>query len=439
MLATEQPIVSHLAEIFKEREKKLNGASLSNWYAFQKESFETLSRLQFPGRQHEDWRYTTPQQLLTPQFQLSETYPSQIDFNDIPGLDTYVIEIINGQLNMDHFPSTLKEKGITISPILNAFDNEQWRNLFLRNLIIANNDAGRAFDLVNLAFQSSGYFIQIPSNTQLDKPIEIRITHFDLVESFSNPSYFVEIGKGSSITWIERFEEVSDKVSSNGGMINFAGYFHMHAGSSIHHIKWQNLPTDQKLFYKLHFSQDRDSQAKSHVFDLGGGIVRNSVEAELDASNTYTELLGSYIAAGKQSMDHQTRINHKFPHCQSREWYKGIVDDTAKAAFNGKVFVHQDAQKTNAFQQNDAIVLSPYGLMNSKPQLEIFADDVRCSHGATIGQLDEQALHYLRSRGLDETKARAILKSAFLAPLVEEIGIPELQEFIGRHMNIAEQ
>lgn len=437
-MASEQPIVSHLSGIFQDREKGLNGISRTNWYAFQKESLDKLTKLQFPDRHHEDWRYTTPQQLLSTHFKLSGKCPATVGIDQIPNLDSYIIDIRNGQLDIDLFPQELKEKGITITPLHSAYDNETWKALFLRWIIVPNEDAGRAFDLVNLAFQSSGYFIQIPANTIIEKPIEVRITHYDRSESFSNPSYFVEVGKGSSLKWIERFESVASDSPSSGGMINFAGYFHLHKNANIHHIKWQHLPEDQKLFYKLFFTQERDSQAKSHVFDLGGDTVRNTVEAELNDSNTYTELLGAYMAHGKQSIDQQTRINHKFPHCQSREWYKGIVDDSARAAFNGKVYVHPDAQKTNAFQQNDAIVLSTHGLMNSKPQLEIYADDVRCSHGATIGQLDEQAMYYLQSRGIQESKAKMILKSAFLAPLVEEIGIPVIQEYISRHMDIAE-
>lgn len=224
--------------------------------------------------------------------------------------------------------------------------------------------------------------------------------------------------------------------STNESLINSLGYIQIDKNASLSHVKWQNIPLSQHLVYKLFVTQFRDSRFETFAFDYGGSLVRNNVEVELEENNTYTSLHGAYIATGKQNMDHQTRINHKVAYCESHELYKGIIDGQASAAFNGKVFVHKDAQKTNAYQQNDTLVLSPFAVMNSKPQLEIYADDVKCSHGATIGQLDQQAMFYLRSRGIDASTAKHILKEAFLAEVIEKLPDENLRDYITSQMSI---
>ena len=153
--------------------------------------------------------------------------------------------------------------------------------------------------------------------------------------------------------------------------------------------------------------------------DLGGKMVRNNLSTELLDSNTETNYYGIYLGLDKQHIDNQTFIDHAVPHCQSNELYKGILSDKARGVFNGKVLVRQDAQKTNAFQQNSSLVLSNDAVMDAKPQLEIYADDVKCSHGATIGQLDESSIFYLKSRGLSEVQSRNLLQKAFVGEVVE--------------------
>jgi Fe-S cluster assembly protein SufD len=221
-------------------------------------------------------------------------------------------------------------------------------------------------------------------------------------------------------------------------LINSICFIHLDQNAIARHIKWQELPLYQNLVYKLFVTQQRDSRFETFAFDQGGQLVRNNVEIELEEPNTYTSLQAGYLATGHQSMDHQTRINHKVPHCESHELYKGIIDDQATGAFNGKVLVHKDAQKTNAFQQNDTLVLSKNALMNSKPQLEIFADDVKCSHGATIGQLDEKAMFYLKSRGLREESAKHMLKKAFISEVLDKVHNEAMRNYISSQMGITE-
>ncbi len=419
---------------FSEMESQLNGSAGSLVHDFQKKSFDTLKQIQFPDRKHEDWKYTSVRKLIEPDYTLAGV-PVENKIESITGLESYIIEIINGKILLEKTATALRSAGIKITSLNDAFGLDSWKEVFLHWISQENPSSNRAFEFLNYAFHANSFFIEIPKNIILDKPIEIRIVHNDQGTTFSHPLYFIRACAGSSATIFERFDTSSDaEAITSSSLINSLGYIHLDQNASLKHIKWQNLPAHQNLVYKLLITQRRDSRFESFAFDFGGAIVRNNVEVELDESNTYTSLQAGFMAKDRQSMDHQTRINHKVPYCESHELYKGIVDGYASAAFNGKVLVHKDAQKTNAFQQNDTLVLSSNALMNSKPQLEIFADDVKCSHGATIGQMDESALFYLRSRGMNVNEAKHILKSAFLASVIDHIEDLGIREHISKGM-----
>jgi len=426
-------IISTYDEIFRAQEKQLNGRAGSAWHAYRRAAFERLAAVRFPDRKHEDWRYTPVGRLLgSNAMPVAESFARQA-LPAIPNLDSHVIRITNGSPATAEWPESLRAAGIQGMLLDEVFDDPTWQPLLHRSLPGVDADAGRAFDLLNAAFHTHALCVDIPANLVLDKPIEIQFLHQADGPSMSNPLCLVRIGTGSQVQWIERFE---GPANSADAFINAAVYFQLDPNASLTQVRWQSLPQNQRLAYRMSVLQARDSRFTSQLFDHGGDVIRNTLDVELDAPGTFTSLEGAYIAGNRQSVSHQTRINHKVPHCESHEWYKGILDGSGSAAFNGKVFVHPDAQKTNAYQQNDALVLSPHALMNSKPQLEIFADDVRCSHGATIGQLNPESLFYLRSRGLNEITARQMLQSAFLAPLVEHVSIEALRDYIAPQMGI---
>lgn len=432
-------IWQHLDEIFQDVESGLNGHAGSKVHEFQKQSFDALKRVRFPDRKHEDWKYTPVQKLIAPKYRLAAFSSSPVHILPIPGFDSYIISIVNGKYDIKDLDPTLEGLGIRLLPLKDAFENISWAGAFSRWISESNPSANRAFEFLNFTFQTSGFYLDIPKNTILDKPLEIRIIHNGPASTFSHPLYFIKCGSSSKIEILERFE--SNQATSDSPsdcLINSTGYIHLDPNASFIHIKWQNLPSSQDLVYKLTVAQTRDSRFESFAFDHGGSLIRNNIEIELDDSNTYSSLQAGYFASGRQSIDHQTRINHKVPHCESHELYKGIIDGYASGAFNGKVYVHPDAQKTNAYQQNDTLILSPNATMNSKPQLEIYADDVKCSHGATIGQLDEKAMFYLRSRGIKEDAARHLLKKAFLEEVVGKVSYEELRNYITSQMAIGE-
>lgn len=431
-------IIDHLSLLFRDAESGLNGMTGSAMHQFQRKSFESLKRVRFPDKKHEDWRYTSVQKLMAPKYKLADQQPA-FSVPDIPDMDSYVITFINGKVNMSSMDPRLSATGVRIIPLQHAFENETWKKIFGEYLAGVLPNSNRAFELLNFTFHANGFFLSVPKNTVLTIPIEIRFIHDDTELSFSHPLYFIHSESGSQIEVIERFERNAEgNMSSDEGLINSIGYIHVEKNAIVRHIKWQELGPAQHLVYKLFVRQLRDSRFETFAFDHGGQLTRNNVEIELEDLNTYSSLHAGFLASRQQSMDHQTRINHKAPHCESHEHYKGIIDDQSSAAFNGKVLVHKDAQKTNAFQQNDTLVLSKFALMNSKPQLEIFADDVKCSHGATIGQLDEKALFYLKSRGLPFETAKHMLKKAFIAEVLDKVPNDKMRHYISSQMGINE-
>lgn len=426
-------LLTNYDSIFRAREEKLNGHASTAWHAYRQTALDRLKAVQFPDRKHEDWRYTPVNRLLGNEaLPVADASPAR-DLPSIPGLESHVIIVRNGVSLATEWPDELRTAGIRLQFLDEVFDDPAWQPLLRQSLPGADADAGRAFDLLNAAFHTHALCIDIPANLVLSKPIELRIHHDAEGPSMSNPLCLVRVGSGSEVQWIERFEGNPGAATA---LVNAAAYIHLEPNASLTHTRWQDLPDNQRLVYKLSVTQGRDSRFTSQLFDHGGDVIRNTLDIDLEAPGTFTSLEGAYVARDRQSVTHQTRINHRVPHCESHEWYKGILDGSGSAAFNGKVFVHPDAQKTNAYQQNDALVLSPHALMNSKPQLEIFADDVRCSHGATIGQMNPESLFYLRSRGLSDTTARKMLQSAFLAPLVEHVGLEPVRAYIAPKMGI---
>ncbi len=437
-MTEQENILEHLAEVFDEFESGLNGQSGSLMHELQKKSFEALKKVRFPDRRHEDWKYTSVNKLIAPKYKLASHQPA-IQVRPIPELTSYVISVINGKVELKDLNPRLTESGVKIISLHEAYENQSWKEVFSKWIHSNDLSTNRAFEFLNFSFNTAGFYLEVPKDTLIDRPIEIRIVHDDPEISFSHPLYFIRCGAGSKVTIIERFESNQAGFETfKDCLINSIGYLHLEKNTAVTYYKWQDLPLTQHLVYKLFVSQFRDSRFEMFAFDHGGHLVRNNVEVELEENNTYTSLQAGYFASGKQSMDHQTRINHKVAYCESHELYKGIIDGQASAAFNGKVYVHKDAQKTNAYQQNDTLVLSPYAVMNSKPQLEIYADDVKCSHGATIGQLDEQAMFYLRSRGIDQENAKHMLKEAFLAEIFEKIPNEIIRNFITSQMAIGE-
>jgi Fe-S cluster assembly protein SufD len=281
------------------------------------------------------------------------------------------------------------------------------------------------FAALNTAFLRDGVVVFIAPHTSVDAPIEVVfVSVAEGKPTVSHPRLLIVAGESSQALILERY------VGSGPTFTNAITEVVLGANAVIDHYKVQEESTDGFHIGGMYLHGARSGNFSSHSLSFGGAIVRNDVVAVLDGEGIDCTLNGLYLAGGKQLIDNHTTIDHAQPHCGSHEVYKGILMDQARAVFNGKIIVRIDAQKTDAKQTNKALLLSDDASINTKPQLEIFANDVKCTHGAAIGQLDEDAVFYLRSRGLSFEDARAMLIHAFASDILNRVKIAPVREHL---------
>ena len=271
----------------------------------------------------------------------------------------------------------------------------------------------RPFEALNMALFTDGALIELAPGQALDRPIHLRV----------GPGHvrnLISAGPGSRAVVIEDCRGT--------GLTNTVTELALAPGAQVDHVLLQDLPSDAVGFFALLARQDRDSRLQLHSIALGAALARVEIEVRLEGEGAELELDGLYLGRGNQHQDHHTTIDHAVPRTTSRELFKGILTDRAHGVFHGRVQVRPDAQKTDASQTNRALLLSDGAVLDSKPQLEIYADDVKCSHGASIGQLDPDQIFYLRARGLDLARARALLSAAFAGEVLARLPLPALRE-----------
>jgi Fe-S cluster assembly protein SufD len=281
-----------------------------------------------------------------------------------------------------------------------------------------------AFTALNTAFAEDGAFVYLPDGTSLKGPIHLLLLSTVPGEAtVSHPRNLIVVGANSQVSLIESY------VGLEGGAYFTNAVTEISAGerSVIEHTKLEREGREGFHIATLDVHQGRGSSFVSSSIATGGALVRNDINVLFNGEGGDCTLNGLYVTGGDQHIDNHTSIDHAKPHCTSRELYKGILDGKSRGVFNGKIIVRKDAQKTNAHQTNKNLLLSQHALVNTKPQLEILADDVKCSHGATIGQLDEEALFYLRTRGIGSEAARNLLTYAFASDIVSRIKIQPIQ------------
>jgi Fe-S cluster assembly protein SufD len=278
-----------------------------------------------------------------------------------------------------------------------------------------------AFVALNTAKFEDGAFLHVPRNTVVEEPLWIDLTA--IPDRTTHPRNLIVVDANSQVRIVERYRG-SGRYFTNAVTEIVVG-----ENSIVEHVKLEEESLEAFHVATIQVRQSRNSNFKSHNISFGGALVRNDVNAVL-ATGCEGTLNGLYLASGKQHIDNHTALDHAAPHAASFEVYKGILDGTSSAVFNGKIFVRKDAQKTDAKQTNKNLVLSEGATINTKPELQILADDVRCTHGATIGQLDEEALFYLRTRGIGTTDARDLLIYAFARDIIDRIGIPNVREYL---------
>ena len=401
----------------------------TNVHNIRSKSFDYFEKNGFPTKKNEAWKYTSLEKLLKNDYRIFPKKDISIELKDVKkyflyDLDTYKIVFIDGIYSP--FLSDTTHDGLDVCLLSAALNKPKYKKVIKKyfNKIVNKNDS---LTSLNTSFTKEGAYIFIPKTVISEKPIQI--IHFSTGKQgkmLLQPRNLIIVEENAQVQIIERHQSLkSFQILTNSVTEIFSN-----KGSSVDYYKIQNDYEDCSLIDNTYISQDSDSNVKVHTFSLGGKLIRNNLNFFQNGENIQSTMKGITIIGDRQHVDHYTLVHHSKPNCNSFQEYKGIFSDRAVGVFNGKILVDKIAQKTNAFQQNNNILIDDNATINSKPQLEIFADDVKCSHGCTIGQLDNSALFYLRSRGIPLKEAKALLTYAFANNVLESVQIPELKNRI---------
>jgi Fe-S cluster assembly protein SufD len=377
-------------------------------------ALELLESNRFPTSHDEYWKYTRVNRISTKEFKIQHGELTSIESFKIKGLDSNAFVFVNGFFSekLSTFSDECKSL-VSVYSLLGGITSEY---------TIENG----IFDQLNTAFATDGLHISIPKNVILEQPIEI--IHVQTGnEVIGSVFHHVDVARLAQANVVMTFHS----LEATNSFVNVKTNVSIEDGA---HLTMTKVQTESNQNY--HIATENVNQAENSNFTintiiLGGELVRNNLNIRVNGQNCETNLNSAYILKGNQHVDNHTLVDHRVANCLSNELYKGVIDDKAIAVFNGKVFVRKDAQKINAFQSNGNVLLSDSASVNSKPELEIYADDVKCSHGSTTGQLDDKAVFYLRSRGLSEKQAREMLVQAFVGDVLAKLDEP-IQEFVNQ-------
>ncbi|MDO6604272.1 Iron-regulated ABC transporter permease protein SufD [Arenibacter palladensis] len=391
-------------------------------------NFETKG---FPTKKEEAWKYTSLNTLQKIDFSIFPKKESMLEYRDVKKyflheIDTFKIVFVDGVYSS--FLSETTHDGVDVCLMSSALNKPMYKQIIdvYFNKIASKVDSMTS---LNTAFSKEGAYIYIPKNKIPKKPIEI--VHFSTGNEAAlllQPRNLIIAEENAEMQIIERHQSLTaNEVFTNSVTEIFAA-----KNANVDYYKVQNDLTTASLIDNTYIDQKDGSVVKVHTFSFGGKLTRNNLNFYQNGERIDSTMKGVTIIEEKQHVDHHTLVHHIQPNCESHQDYKGIYGENATGVFNGKIIVDKIAQKTNAFQQNNNILVSDKATINTKPQLEIFADDVKCSHGCTIGQLDEEALFYLQSRGIPKKEARALLMYAFANNVLESVRIPELKVRINK-------
>lgn len=404
------------------------------WTApIRKNALEKFEAQGFPTLKHEQWLHTSVKAIEEANFRLASAPEltadeiTRIEALDLDGFDAHRLVFVNG-----HYYASLSDigdlpKGVRVSGLVEAMESH--RDFVEQHLTKYAPIDDQAFAALNTAYMQDGAVIFVPHGVAVERPIyALFITTKACEGRVNHPRLLAVVEDNAHAELVERYVALEDIRSFTNPVAEIV------IGKNAHlkHYKLNQDGDNACHISGTQVQQERDSHYDSTAVTLGGGLVRNFIGAQLNGEGIESNLNGLYVVDKKRHFDTHTFLDHAEPHCQSNELYKGILDDQASAVFNGKIYVRRKAQKTNAFQANRNLLLSEDAKINTEPQLEIFADDVRCSHGSTVGQIDDEAIFYLKSRGISAADAFAMLTDSFAGEILDLINIDGVREYLRR-------
>jgi len=397
------------------------------------EAFNALNKFGIPTVKNEEWKYTRISGLFNTDFQLpliddeAETITTgDIDAVRLPGCESAnELIFVNGLFSFKL--STFRSKELIVLPLDEAASNNEYAALVSKHIGHSSDYLKDGINALNTALVQDGVFIHVKKGLQLAEPIYVyNITDSRSVNVFAQPRSLVYISERATVQMVETFVTLGINESFTNQVMEVM----VEQDAIFEYYKIQNDAKHTNQVSSTHIRQIAKSYVHTVTISLDGGIVRNNLNMIMEAANCESHLYGLYFQRGTTHIDNHTVVDNVMPNCLSNEYYKGILGDKATGVFNGKIFVRKDAQKTNAYQSNKNVLLSNEASVNTKPQLEIFADDVKCSHGCAIGKLDEEGMFYLRSRGINEKIARSLLLHGFVIDILEKIKLPSIRDYV---------
>jgi Fe-S cluster assembly protein SufD len=402
----------------------------SDIHEIRSEAFQNFEDLGFPTKKLEAWKYTSLNAVLKQDYSLFPNKENSIQLADVQkyfihDIDTYKLVFIDGKYSSflsetthDTFDVCLMSAALT-KPKYKAVIENYFNKIAKKDNLTS----------LNTAFANEGAYIYIPRNVEVEKPIQIiNFTTGSEAAIMLQPRNLIVVEQNAHVQIIERHQS----LTSNPVLSNVVTEIFAARHSTVDVYKIQNDTLNASLVDNTYVDQKSHSVVSMHTFSFGGNITRNNLNFYQNGEHIDSILKGITILEGKQHVDHHTLVHHIEPNCESHQDYKGIYDARSTGVFNGKVIVDKEAQKTNAYQKNNNVLVSDRATINAKPQLEIFADDVKCSHGCTIGQLDHDALFYMQQRGIPIKEGKALLMFAFANTVLESVKIPEVKSRIAK-------
>jgi Fe-S cluster assembly protein SufD len=429
-------MTAHLEQLLASRcRRELPGAGVDWIETLRDDSARRFQELGLPTLRDEDWKYTSIKPItkasLTPASGDAVLADADLQKLNIPGLDAHRVVLVDGRYAPGLSKTAGLEEGVRIRGLAETINEDPSQLQPWLGRLAAEPEHG--FRALNSAFLQDGVFIHVPDGCRIEKPVEICCVQVgEAGEIVSQPRHLVVAGEGSGVTLIERYLSTHD----NRYLTNAITEVFARRGARVEHYKLQQESARGWHVASWLVRQEADSRVVSHNIALGGAIARTDIRVRLEGAHASCGLNGVYVLNGRQHVDNHTQVDHSVADTTSNEYYKGVLDGRSRAVFHGRVVVHPDAQRSDARQQNMNLLLSGDAEVDTKPQLEIYADDVACSHGATVGQFSEDALFYLKTRGVDEQTARSLLTFAFANDVIAKFDIPSLRDYVEHELAI---